>query len=217
MRVLLVEDEPLLADAVADGLREQGWAVDVAYDGLDALEKALVNRYEVVVLDRDLPGMHGDDVCTRLVGSGTSSRILMLTAATGIRDRVEGLRLGSDDYLCKPFDFPELVARLQALARRAEPARPPVLRRAGITLDPARRIADREGRTLQLTRKEFAVLEILMGAEGAVVSAEELLERAWDENADPFTNAVRITMGTLRRKLGDPPVISTVVGAGYRL
>ena len=217
MRVLLVEDEPLLADAVADGLREQGWAVDVAYDGLDALEKALVNRYEVVVLDRDLPGMHGDDVCTRLVGSGTSSRILMLTAATGIRDRVEGLRLGSDDYLCKPFAFPELVARLQALARRAEPARPPVLRRAGITLDPARRIADREGRTLQLTRKEFAVLEILMGAEGAVVSAEELLERAWDENADPFTNAVRITMGTLRRKLGDPPVISTVVGAGYRL
>ena len=217
MRVLIAEVEPLLADAVADGLREQGWAVDVTYDGLDALEKAQVNRYEVVVLDRDLPGMHGDDVCSRLVKDGSPSRILMLTASTGISDRVEGLQLGSDDYLCKPFAFPELVARVQALARRAEPARPPVLHRGGITLDPARRTADREGRPLQLTRKEFAVLEILMAAEGAVVSAEELLERAWDENADPFTNAVRITMGTLRRKLGEPPIISTVVGVGYRL
>jgi DNA-binding response OmpR family regulator len=141
----------------------------------------------------------------------------MLTASTGIDQRVEGLRIGSDDYLCKPFAFPELVARVQALARRAEPARPPVLRRAGITLDAARRTADRDGRPLQLTRKEFAVLEILLAAEGAVVSAEELLERAWDENADPFTNAVRITMGTLRRKLGEPPLIHTVLGAGYRL
>ena len=217
MRVLVAEDEPLLADTVADGLREQGWAVDVAYDGLDALEKAQVNRYEVVILDRDLPGMHGDEVCRRLIQDRTPSRILMLTASTGISDRVAGLRLGSDDYLCKPFAFPELVARVQALARRAEPARPPVLRRAGITLDPARRTADRDGRPLQLTRKDFAVLEILLAAEGAVVSAEELLERAWDENADPFTNAVRITMGTLRRKLGEPPLIHTVLGAGYRL
>ena len=217
MRVLVAEDEPLLADTVAEGLREQGWAVDVAYDGLDALEKAQVNRYEVVILDRDLPGLHGDDVCRRLIHDGTHSRILMLTASTGISDRVAGLRLGSDDYLCKPFAFPELVARVQALARRAEPARPPVLRRAGITLDAARRTADRDGRPLQLTRKEFAVLEILLAAEGAVVSAEELLERAWDENADPFTNAVRITMGTLRRKLGEPPLIHTVLGAGYRL
>ena len=214
MRVLIAEDEPLLADTLADGLREQGWAVDVAYDGLDALGKAEVNRYEVVILDRDLPGLHGDLVCRHLVTEGTPSRILMLTASSGVSDRVEGLRIGSDDYLCKPFAFPELVARVEALARRAEPARPPVLRRADLTLDPARRTAEREGRPLQLTRKEFAVLEILLAADGAVVSAEELLERGWDENADPFTNVVGNTMVTLRRMRCDLPVVHTVPCVG---
>lgn len=217
MRVLVVEDEPILADTVAEALREHGWAADVAYDGAAGLEKAQINRYDVVVLDRDLPRLHGDEVCEQVVLQSDPPRVLMLTASARVHDRVEGLDRGADDYLCKPFAFAELLARVTALARRSGPARPPVLSRAGIALDPARRTASREGRPLRLTRKEFAVLELLLAADGAVVSAEELLERAWDEYADPFTNAVRITVANLRRKLGDPPVVHTVIGAGYRV
>ena len=217
MRVLVVEDERVLADDVAEGLRDAGMAVDVAYDGTDGLEKATVNRYDVVVLDRDLPGLHGDEVCRQLVSSVPESRVMMLTAAGGVEDRVDGLTLGADDYLAKPFAFVELVARVRALLRRPPAAVRPVLERAGVTLDPARRQVVRNGRQLSLSRKEFAVLELLLAADGRVVSAEELLERAWDEHADPFTNAVRITMSNLRRKLGDPPVIETLVGAGYRI
>ena len=217
MRVLVVEDERVLADDVAEGLRDAGMAVDVAYDGTDGLEKATVNRYDVVVLDRDLPGLHGDEVCRQLVSSVPESRVMMLTAAGGVEDRVDGLTLGADDYLAKPFAFVELVDRVRALLRRPPAAVRPVLERAGVTLDPARRQVVRNGRQLSLSRKEFAVLELLLAADGRVVSAEELLERAWDEHADPFTNAVRITMSNLRRKLGDPPVIETLVGAGYRI
>lgn len=216
MRVLVAEDERLLADTIAEGLRRRSMAVDVCYDGDAALERVTVHRYDVVILDRDLPKVHGDDVCRRMVTAGGETRVLMLTAAAGIRDRVDGLDLGADDYLTKPFAFAELVARVNSLARRARPALPPVLERAGVTLDRPVQRAWRDGLLLSLTPKEFAVLEVLMRAEGMVVSAGELLEKAWDENADPFTNAVRVAVMTLRRKLGDPPVIETVPGAGYR-
>ena len=218
MRVLVVEDETPLAEAIARGLRRHGMAVDVAYDGESALEKALITRYDVLVLDRDLPGRSGDEVCQVLAAEGSLTRVIMLTASGGLADRVAGLELGADDYLAKPFAFEELVARVRALGRRATPAAPPVLRGPGdLVLDPARRTAERAGRPLDLTRKELGVLEVLLGAGGAVVSSEELLERVWDEHADPFTTTVRVTVMTLRRKLGDPPVVQTVVGAGYRL
>jgi DNA-binding response OmpR family regulator len=215
VRVLVVEDEPELADAIARGLRWEGMAVDVAADGADALDKALVSAYDVVVLDRDLPGVHGDDVCRHLAGG--ASRVLMLTAARSVADRIEGLGLGADDYLPKPFAFGELVARVRALGRRPGPASATVLEAHGVVVDRDRRLALRDGSRLPLTRKELAVLEILLAAEGAVVSSEALLERAWDENADPFTNVVRMTVMKLRRKLGDPPLIETVVGEGYRI
>jgi DNA-binding response OmpR family regulator len=217
VRVLVVEDEQVLADAVATGLRRDSMAVDVVYDGDAALERIDVNDYDVIVLDRDLPLVHGDDVCRHIVSSGLSTRVLMLTAAGDVADRVEGLTLGADDYLAKPFAFPELIARIRALGRRAVPALPPVLERAGIRVDPSRREVLREGRMVPLSPKEFAVLEVLMRADGAAVSSEQLLEKAWDENADPFTNVVRVTVMTLRRKLGEPPVVLTVPGAGYRI
>jgi DNA-binding response OmpR family regulator len=217
VRVLVADDERVLADTVAEGLRRLSMAVDVVYDGDSALEKLGVNRYDVAVLDRDMPGRTGDDVCRRMAGSDTGTRVLLLTAAAGIRDRVEGLGLGADDYLTKPFAFAELVARLQALGRRSAPALPPVLESDGIVLDVTRHTAARDGLTLSLSPKEYAVLHVLMRAEGRVVSAEDLLEQAWDENADPFTNTVRTTVMTLRRKLGDPPVIHTVPRVGYRL
>jgi DNA-binding response OmpR family regulator len=216
-RVLVVEDERLLADAIAEGLRRQTMAVDVAYDGDAALERLAGNDYDVVVLDRDLPIVSGDEVCTTIVDSGFDTRILMLTAATAVTQRVAGLGLGADDYLTKPFAFAELVARVQALGRRARPAAPPVLQRAGIRLDPHRRTVTRDGHPVGLSRKEFAVLAELLRAEGGVVSAEQLLERAWDEHIDPFTGVVRFTIMMVRRKLGDPPVIETVAGAGYRI
>jgi DNA-binding response OmpR family regulator len=217
VRVLVVEDEVVLAQAVARGLRREGMAVDLAFDGADALEKAVVNRYEVIVLDRDLPRVHGDAVCRRLAARGGASRILMLTAAGTIDDKVEGLNLGADDYLGKPFAFRELVARVRALGRRSGEPTPPVLARHDVVLDRARRHASRAGQPLQLTRKELGVLEVLLAADGAVISAEELLERVWDEHADPFTQTVRVTVMNLRRKLGKPPLIETVIGAGYRL
>ena len=217
MRVLVVEDEELLADAIARGLRREAIAVDVALDGDAALSKLDVNEYEVVVLDRDLPGMHGDDICARLVAEGSPTRILMLTAASDVRDRVDGLSLGADDYLGKPFSFAELVARIRALGRRSPVGRPPVLRVGDLELDPARHTVARGGRPIALGRRELATLEVLMQADGAVVSAEELLERVWDEHADPFSNAVRVTIARLRRKLGPPPLIETVIGGGYRL
>ena len=217
MRVLVVEDEPVLADAIAEWLRDETHAVDVVNDGAAAMERVDVNDYDVVVLDRDLPLLHGDDVCRGLVGSGSTARVLMLTAAAEIRDRVAGLSLGADDYLTKPFAFPELAARVLALGRRSRPGTPPVLRRAGITLDPARREVTRDGRYVLLSKKEFAVLAELLRADGAVVSAEQLLEKAWDEHVDPFTGAVRLTILKLRRKLGDPPVVETTPGVGYRI
>jgi len=217
MRVLLAEDEARVADAVARGLRREGVAVDVARDGETALYKARVNPYDVVVLDRDLPRMHGDDVCRTLNREQPDTKVLMLTAARGLDDVVEGLALGADDYLPKPFRFAELVARLQALARRNGAARATVLRRGDVELDPARRTATRAGRELELGPKEFGVLEALLAADGAVVSPEQLLQRVWDEHADPFTNAVRMVVMTLRRKLGDPPVVHTVQGSGYRV
>ncbi|MET7333784.1 response regulator transcription factor [Nonomuraea sp. NPDC005650] len=217
MRVLVVEDELLLADAIAEWLREETHAVDLAHDGEAALERIAVNDYDVVVLDRDLPRVHGDDVCRELVASERDARVLMLTAAAQLDDRVTGLSLGADDYLSKPFAFPELAARVLALGRRSRPAVPPVLRRAGITLDPARREVFRNGRFVPLAKKEFAVLTELMRANGNVVSAEQLLEKAWDEHADPFTGAVRLTILKLRRKLADPPVVETVPGVGYRI
>lgn len=216
MRVLLVEDEQPLAGYIAVGLRKHGFAVDVAFDGQSALDKCALAPYDVVVLDRDLPGVHGDAVCRRLARHGRL-RILMLTASDAVEDRVEGLTLGADDYLGKPFAFSELVARVGALARRCTPARPPVLRAADLVVDPARRTAERAGRLLRLTPKEFGVLEQLLTADGAAVSAETLLDKVWDEHADPFTNAVRITVGTLRRKLGEPPLVETVTGTGYRI
>ena len=217
MRVLVVEDHAKLALAVAAVLRREGMAVDVAFDGEDALAKTAVSRYDVIVLDRDLPGRHGDDVCRALVADGTDSRLLMLTASATIEDRVEGLGLGADDYLPKPFNIAELVARVRALARRPGQAVPPVLVHGDLRLDPARRLATRDGRQLDLSPKELAVLELLLAAEGTVVSAEELLERVWDEAANPFTNTVKMTVSRLRAKLGDPPVIITVAQAGYRI
>jgi DNA-binding response OmpR family regulator len=217
VRVLVVEDEELLADAVAEGLRRHALAVDVSYDGDAALERLAVNDYDVIVLDRDLPGTHGDDVCRAVTGAGSAARVLMLTAAGELADRVAGLELGADDYLAKPFAFAELVARVRALGRRARPAAPPVLERAGVRLDTARREVTRDGHLVGLSRKEFAVLEELLRADGAVVSAEQLLEKAWDEHIDPFTNVVRVTVMTLRRKLGDPPLIRTVPGVGYQV
>jgi DNA-binding response OmpR family regulator len=217
MRVLVVEDERLLADAIAEGLRQEAMAVDVAYDGGAAVERLTVNDYDVVVLDRDLPVVSGDAVCTTLVEAGADTRILMLTAAAAVAQRVAGLGLGADDYLTKPFAFAELTARVQALGRRARPAAPPVLERAGIRLDPHRHTVTRDGRPVALSRNEFAVLAELLRAGGGVVSAEQLLERAWDEHADPFTGVVRYTVMMVRRKLGDPPVIDTVPGRGYRV
>ncbi|MCP2260737.1 DNA-binding response regulator, OmpR family, contains REC and winged-helix (wHTH) domain [Streptoalloteichus tenebrarius] len=217
VRILVVEDEQPLADAVARGLRREGMAVDVAYDGDTGHEKVSITRYDVVVLDRDLPGMSGDELCQEIVSSGALTRVLMLTASGAIEDRVAGLSLGADDYLAKPFAFPELVARVRALGRRATPPTPPVLSAGDVVLDPARRTVTRAGRHVELTRKEFGVLEVLLAAGGAVVSSEELLERVWDENADPFTTTVRVTVMTLRKKLGEPGVIETVVGSGYRV
>jgi DNA-binding response OmpR family regulator len=217
VRVLIAEDEQRLADAIARGLRREGMAVDLAPDGTDALVKARVVRYDVVVLDRDLPGTHGDEVCRLVRGERPETGILMLTAAGTLEDLVEGLSLGADDYLAKPFRFGELVARIHALARRSAPSRPPVLSHGDIELDPARRVVVRGDRPIELTRKEFAVLEVLMASEGATVSAEELLERVWDEHVDPFTNVVRMTIMTLRRKLGEPQVVDTVIGVGYRM
>jgi two-component system response regulator VanR len=217
MRILLAEDEPRVAAAVARGLRRHGAAVDVAGDGASALFHARVHPYDVVVLDRDLPEVHGDDVCRTLNAEQPDTKILMLTAARTTDDLVTGLALGADDYLGKPFRFAELIARVHALARRAGPARAPVLRRADLELDPARRAATRAGRDLELSLKEFGVLEALLVADGAVVSPEDLLERVWDANVDPFTNSIRMTIMKLRRKLGDPPVVHTVPGAGYRV
>ena len=217
MRVLVIEDERTLADAIARGLRRVGMAVDVAYDGTTGQEMAFVTRYDVLVLDRDLPGIHGDDICADLAAAGTLTRVLMLTASGTVADRVEGLGLGADDYLPKPFAFDELVARVRALGRRSSPVAPPVLTVGDVTLDPAKRAVSRAGRPLDLGRKEFGLLEELLKAQGSVVSSEELLERVWDANTDPFTTIVRVTMMTLRKKLGDPPVIETVVGVGYRI
>ncbi len=217
MRVLVADDERLLADTVAEGLRRLSMAVDVVYDGEAALERLTVNRYDVAILDRDMPGRTGDEVCRHVVGAGDGTRVLMLTAAAGIRDRVEGLGLGADDYLTKPFAFAELAARVQALSRRSGPALPPILELGGIVLDSTRHTVARDGRLLTLSSKEFAVLHVLMRAGGRLVSSEELLEQAWDEHTDPFTNTVRMTVMTLRRKLGDPPAIHTVRRAGYRI
>ena len=217
MRVLVVEDHRRLARALADGLRQEGMAVDVALDGDDALAHAESNRYDVVVLDRDLPGIHGDDVCRALVADRSHSRVLMLTASRSVKERVEGLGLGADDYLPKPFDFAELVARVRALARRSAPPLPPSFEHGDLSLDPALRVARRGGRRLTLSPKEFAVLECLLAAGGRPVSAEELLERVWDEAADPFTTTVKATMNRLRAKLGDPPLIETIRESGYRI
>lgn len=217
MRVLVAEDERDLADLVAMGLRRQAMAVDVVYDGAAAAERLAVSDYDVLVLDRDLPGLHGDLVCRELVARGSRTRILMMTAASSVPERVAGLGMGADDYLPKPFDFTELVARVRALGRRSRDQVPPVLSRHGIVLDTHRLQASRDGRHVHLSLKEFAVLEVLMRAEGAVVSAERLLEEAWDENADPFTTVVRVVVSRLRAKLGDPPCIQTVPGAGYLL
>jgi DNA-binding response OmpR family regulator len=217
MRVLVVEDDADLADVIARGLRQEALAVDLAFDGDEALVKTASTDYDVVVLDRDLPRVHGDEVCRELASGDNGERILMLTASGTLDDRVAGLQLGADDYLPKPFAMKELVARVRALGRRTASAVPPVLQVADVVLDPGRRSAVRGDRDLNLTRKEFGVLEVLMSAEGQVVSSESLLEKVWDENADPFTNAIRITVMTLRRKLGDPPLIETVVGVGYKL
>jgi DNA-binding response OmpR family regulator len=214
VRVLVVEDHAVLAGRIAQGLRQAGLAVDAVHDGAAALEAAAQTSYDVIVLDRDLPVVHGDRVCRVVAGSGP--RILMLTAAAGVEDRVDGLELGADDYLPKPFAFAELAARVHALSRRA-PSSPPVLHRADLVVDRARHRASRGGRTLSLTRKEFGILEMLLAADGAVVSAEDLLEHVWDANADPFSNIVSVTMARLRRKLAAPPMIETVVGKGYRM
>jgi DNA-binding response OmpR family regulator len=217
MRVLVVEDHARLADSVARVLRREGMAVDVAYDGSSALDRTAEAEYDVVVLDRDLPGVPGDEVCRRLMAAPVLTRVLMLTAAGSIDDRVEGLTLGADDYLPKPFAFPELVARIRALGRRTQTALPPVLTRGDLTLDPGRRVATRRGARLALNPKELAVLEYLLAAQGRVVSAEELLDRVWDSAADPFTTTVKATMNRLRAKMGEPPMIETVPRAGYRI
>ena len=217
MRVLILEDEPLMAQAIHDGLRLEAIASDVAGDGDTALELLDLNSYDVAVLDRDVPGPSGDEVAERIVASGSGVRVLMLTAADRLDDKSAGFEAGADDYLTKPFDLRELVLRLRALDRRRTHHRPPVTELAGLRIDPFRREVHRDGRHVALTRKQFAVLEVLVGAGGGVVSAEQLLERAWDENADPFTNAVRITMSALRKRLGEPWVIATVPGVGYRI
>jgi DNA-binding response OmpR family regulator len=217
LRVLVIEDDVELADTIAIGLRRSHMAVDVAHDGSAGLVSAESNDYDVIVLDRDLPRVHGDEICDRLVHKKVRGRVLMLTAASSVEDLVGGLGLGADDYLAKPFDFPVLVARIGALARRAQPAIPPVLRHGDVELDISQRRASRRGEVLELAPKEFGVLELLLAAQGRVVSAEELLERVWDEAADPFTNAVKITVSRLRTKLGDPPLIETVAKSGYRI
>ena len=217
MRVLVVEDQAEMAQMVATGLRRAQIAVDVALDGPSGLERALINDYDVLVLDRDLPGLHGDEICVQLIAAGRRSRVLMLTAAADSEDLVEGLGLGADDYLGKPFDFPVLVARVRALARRTHPAAPPVLRVADLVVDTAKRRASRSGKSLEFAPKEFGVLEVLVASGGRTVSAEELLERVWDELADPFTNAVAVTISRLRAKLGDPPLIETISRSGYRI
>jgi len=217
VRVLIVEDETRLADTVALGLRREGMAVDVAYDGLEGQERLMANAYDVVVLDRDLPGVHGDQICRELSSSKSPVRILILTASTGLEDKVEGLALGADDYLGKPFAFIELVARVRALARRLEARVGPKLQVDDIVLDPAAHQVHRAGRQVELTRKEFAVLEYLLVARGAVVSSEELLEHVWDDSADPFSGVVRVVMSRLRQKLGPPNVIQTITGVGYRI
>jgi len=217
MRVLVVEDFEILARTIGTGLRREGMAVDVVLDGDEALEHLAVTRYDVVVLDRDLPGVHGDEVCRQIVAGQSQSRVLMLTAASTVKERVDGLGLGADDYLPKPFDFAELVARVRALARRSAAAVPPTLESGELTLDPSRHAAFRAGRRLDLSPKEFALLECLLASRGRVVSTEELLERVWDEAADPFTTAVKTTVRRLRAKLGDPPVIHTVREGGYRI
>jgi DNA-binding response OmpR family regulator len=213
----VVEDFEVLARSIGTGLRREGMAVDVVLDGTDALSHLAVTRYDVIVLDRDLPGVHGDDICRHLVADGADSRVLMLTASSTVKDRVDGLGLGADDYLPKPFDFAELVARVRALGRRSTPPVPPTLAYQDISLDPARRVVSRAGRRLELSPKEFALLECLLASPGVVLSAEELLGRVWDEAADPFTSAVKHTMHRLRGKLGDPPVIHTVREGGYRI
>ncbi len=217
MRVLVVEDHEELASTIATGLRREGMAVDIALDGKAALQRGLVNSYDVVVLDRDLPGVDGDEVLRRLSDAGCRARVLMLTAAGTIEDRVDGLTLGADDYLPKPFAFAELVARIRSLARRAQPALPPVLVKGDLRLDPAQRVARRGGQLLPLSPRELSVLELLLASDGAVVSAEELLARVWDEQADPFSNVVKVTISRLRAKLGEPPLIETVPTAGYRI
>jgi DNA-binding response OmpR family regulator len=217
MRVLVVEDVRRLADDIAEGLRDHGMAVDISYDGLDAAAKLDVNRYDVVLLDRDLPGLHGDTLCRMIAGSEDPAMVLMLTAAGTSTDRVTGLSLGADDYLPKPFHFPELVLRVRALARRQPTAQPRVLRAGDVELDPLRHTATRNGQPLDLSLKEFGVLEALLRAMPAPLSAEQLLEQAWDEHADPFTKTVSVTIGRLRRKLGDPPIIQTLLGVGYRI
>jgi DNA-binding response OmpR family regulator len=217
MRVLVIEDDEEMAEAIAIGLRRERMAVDVALDGVSGLDKAIANDYDVLVLDRDLPGLHGDKICAELVSSGCRARVLMLTAADTTQELVDGLALGADDYLPKPFDFAVLVARIGALMRRSHPAHPPVLRCGDVMLDTARRRAARGDRQLDLSPKEFGVLELLLAAQGRTVSAEEILERVWDEAADPFTTAVKVTLSRLRAKLGDPPVIETVARSGYRI
>jgi DNA-binding response OmpR family regulator len=217
MRVLVVEDFEVLARSLGTGLRREGMAVDVVLDGTDALSHLAITRYDVIILDRDLPSVHGDDICRHLVAEGADSRVLMLTAASTVKDRVDGLGLGADDYLPKPFDFAELVARVRALGRRSTPPVPPTLAYQDISLDPARHVASRAGRRLELSPKEFALLECLLTSPGVALSAEELLERVWDEAADPFTSAVKHTMRRLRAKLGDPPAIHTIRESGYRI
>lgn len=217
MRVLVAEDHPRLAATVATVLRREGMAVDVAFDGREALVRASATTYDVVVLDRDLPFVHGDEVCRSLVAQGCPSAVLMLTAAGTLEDRLEGLGIGADDYLSKPFHLAELVARIRALARRSRRALPPTLVHGDLELDSVQRLVTRKGERVALSGKEFAVLEVLLGAQGAVVSNEELLERAWDDAVDPFSNVVRMTVSRLRAKLGDPPVIQTVTPVGYRI
>jgi two-component system response regulator VanR len=216
MRALIVEDEPFLAEAIQTGLRRETIAADTALDGSTAIEYLAENEYDVVVLDRDIPGVHGDSVCAHIVADYPNCRVIMLTAAGALDEKVAGFELGADDYLAKPFDFPELVMRLRALERRTQAARPPVLKDAGVSLDPFRREVYRDGRFVRLSRKEFAVLSVLMNAAGGVVSAETLLEKAWDANADPFTNTIRVTISNLRKRLGNPWVIHTMPGVGYR-
>jgi two-component system response regulator VanR len=217
VRVLIVEDEPYLAEAIRDGLRLEAIAADIAGDGDTALDRLRINTYDIAILDRDIPGTSGDAIAQRIVSSGSGMPILMLTAADRLDDKTSGFELGADDYLTKPFEFQELVLRLRALDRRRAHNRPPIRQIAGLRLDPFRREVYRDDRYVALTRKQFAVLEVLVAAEGGVVSAEDLLERAWDENADPFTNAVRITVSALRKRLGEPSIIATVAGVGYRI